>query len=52
MAMYQVCKIDVGENGTTTTSEYKDQTYYFCTADCERVFDEDSEQSLRQQPVM
>lgn len=43
MAKDPVCGMDVDEKTTTLKSEYKGQTYYFCSPGCKRSFDKDPE---------
>ncbi len=35
-----VCKMEVDENGTKNTSTYEENTYYFCSTECKREFDD------------
>ena len=34
-----VCGMQVNPEGTPKRSEYRGQTYYFCTAACQKAFD-------------
>ncbi len=43
MAKDPVCGMDVDEQTATLKSEYKGQTYYFCSTGCKRSFDKDPE---------
>lgn len=36
-----VCKMDVDTDKAAATSEYKGDTYYFCSEDCKKRFDAD-----------
>jgi len=38
-----VCGMDIEPETAAGTSEYKGQTYYFCSAGCKRSFDKDPE---------
>lgn len=38
-----VCGMDVDPNVAAGKSEYKGQTYYFCSPGCKRSFDRDPE---------
>jgi len=38
-----VCGMDVDEKTTTAKSEYKGQTYFFCSPGCKRSFDKEPE---------
>lgn len=39
-----VCGMEVDEKTTTLKSEYKGQTYYFCSPGCKRDFEKAPEQ--------
>lgn len=41
MAKDPVCGMDVDEKTTTLKSEYKGQTYYFCSPGCKRSFEKE-----------
>ena len=41
-----VCGMDILPNEAAGTSEYKGQTYYFCSMGCKRDFDQDPEKYL------
>lgn len=43
MAKDPVCGMDVDEATAAGKSEYKGQTYYFCSPGCKRSFDQDPE---------
>ncbi len=43
MARDPVCKMEVDESTAKAKSEYKDQTYYFCSLDCKEQFDNNPE---------
>ena len=36
-----VCGMDVDEKTATNKSEYKGQTYYFCSPGCKNTFDKE-----------
>ena len=38
-----VCGMEVDEKTATNKSEYKGQTYYFCSPGCKNAFDKDPE---------
>ncbi len=38
-----VCGMDIDPATAVGKSEYKGQTYYFCSAGCKRAFDKDPE---------
>ena len=38
-----VCGMDIDPNTAAGKSEYKGQTYYFCSAGCKNSFDKDPE---------
>ncbi len=38
-----VCGMQVQEDESAGTSNYDGETYYFCSAECKREFDEDPE---------
>jgi Cu+-exporting ATPase len=46
MAKDVVCGMDVEEETAAGKSEYKGQTYYFCSSGCKRAFDKDPEKYL------
>jgi YHS domain-containing protein len=48
MAKDPVCGMDVDEQGAAGKSEYKGQTYYFCSPGCKRSFDKDPEKYVGQ----
>ena len=43
MAKDPVCGMDVDEKTAAYKSEYKGQTYYFCSAGCKKSFDKEPE---------
>lgn len=43
VAKNPVCGMDVDERKASSTSQYKGQTYYFCSKGCKAAFDKDSE---------
>ncbi len=43
MAKDPVCGMDVDEKTAAGKSEYKGQTYYFCSLGCKRAFDKEPE---------
>lgn len=44
MAKDPVCDMDVDEKTAAGQSEYKGQTYYFCSLGCKKAFDKDPAQ--------
>jgi len=46
MAIDPVCGMDVDEKDAAGKSEYKGQTYYFCSLGCKKAFDADPEKYL------
>lgn len=46
MAKDLVCGMDVDEKTAPGKSEYKGQTYYFCSPGCKRAFDRDPERYI------
>ena len=44
-----VCNMDIDPATAAGTSEYKGQTYYFCSMGCKRSFDKDPEKYLSEQ---
>ncbi len=46
MAKDPVCLMDVEEKSAVATSEYKEQTYYFCARGCKVAFDKNPEKYL------
>jgi Cu+-exporting ATPase len=48
MAKDPVCGMDVDESTAAGKSEYKGQTYYFCSPGCKRSFDQDPEKYVGQ----
>lgn len=49
MAKDPVCGMDVDPKQAAGQSEYKGQTYYFCSLGCKKQFDRDPERYLSQQ---
>jgi YHS domain-containing protein len=49
MAKDPVCGMDVDPQQSAGTSEYKGQTYYFCSPGCKRQFDRNPERYIREQ---
>jgi len=43
VAVDPVCGMDVGERKAAGSSEYRGQTYYFCSTGCKAAFDKDPE---------
>jgi Cu+-exporting ATPase len=41
--------MDIDPETAAGTSEYKGETYYFCSMGCKRSFDKDPEKYIRQQ---
>jgi YHS domain-containing protein len=52
MAKDPVCGMDVDEKKAAGKSDYKGQTYYFCSPGCKQAFDKEPEKYLgkRSQP--
>ncbi|MEP7359332.1 MAG: YHS domain-containing protein [Anaerolineales bacterium] len=48
MAKDPVCGMEVDENSAASQSEFKGQTYYFCSTGCKRSFDQEPEQYVGQ----
>jgi YHS domain-containing protein len=46
MAKDPVCGMTIDENKAAGRSEYKGQTYYFCSVGCKVAFDKDPEKYL------
>ena len=46
MAIDPVCKMKVDESSAAATSEYKSETYYFCSPGCKVSFDKEPEKYL------
>ncbi len=46
MAHDPVCHMEVDEQKTSLKSEYRGQTYYFCSAMCKERFDKEPERYL------
>jgi Cu+-exporting ATPase len=45
-AIDPVCQMEVDPKGAAGRSEYRGETYYFCSLGCKRSFDEDPEKFL------
>lgn len=43
-----VCHMNIDAATAAGTSEYKGQTYYFCSPGCKKSFDQDPEKYLAQ----
>lgn len=41
-----VCHMDIDPSTAAGTSEYKEQTYYFCSLGCKKSFDKEPEKYL------
>ncbi len=48
MAKDPVCGMEVDENSAAGKSEFKGQTYYFCSTGCKRSFDKEPEKYVGQ----
>ena len=48
MSIDPVCGMEVDEKSAAGQSEYKGQTYYFCSPGCKRDFDKDPEKYIGQ----
>jgi Cu+-exporting ATPase len=44
MARDPVCGMEVDEKDAAGSSEYRGKTYYFCSGDCKKQFDQKPEQ--------
>lgn len=44
-----VCRIDIDEQDSRFFSDYGNETYYFCSADCKRKFDDHPDDYIRDQ---
>jgi YHS domain-containing protein len=49
MAKDPVCGMDVDPKTTAGKSEYKGQTYYFCSLGCKKVFDKEPQEYVGQE---
>ena len=49
MAADLVCRMDVDENNSRFFSEYDNNRYFFCSAECKRAFDDHPDQYIQQQ---
>ena len=49
MAKDPVCGMTVDEASAAATSEYRGQTYYFCSKGCKAAFDKEPEKYATQQ---
>ncbi len=45
-----VCGMDIDPATAAGKSEYKEQTYYFCSLGCKKAFDENPEKYLGKEP--
>lgn len=52
MAKDPVCGMNVDEKKAAASSDYKGQTYYFCSRGCKVAFDKDPEKILKEGPQM
>ncbi|MEZ4666528.1 MAG: YHS domain-containing protein [Anaerolineae bacterium] len=43
-----VCGMEIDPKQAAGTSEYKSQTYYFCSAGCKKAFDKEPEKYVGQ----
>ena len=48
MAKDPVCGMEVDPKTATNKSEYKGQTYYFCSLGCKSAFEKEPEKYLKQ----
>jgi Cu+-exporting ATPase len=48
MAKDPVCGMDVDEKKAAGKSDYKGQTYYFCSPGCQKSFDKEPEKYVGQ----
>jgi Cu+-exporting ATPase len=48
MVIDPVCEMTVSETTAAAKSNYKGQTYYFCSMLCKQLFDRDPEKYLRE----
>lgn len=48
MAKDPVCGMDINEKQAATTAQHQGRTYYFCSEDCRREFDQNPERYARQ----
>ena len=48
MAKDPVCGMEVEEQNAAATSQYNNQTYYFCCMHCKESFDKDPEKYLQE----
>ena len=46
-----VCGMTISPDDAVGHADYKGQTYYFCSANCKRQFDQDPQRYASQQPV-
>ena len=47
MAIDPVCEMEVDEETVEFRSQYASQTYYFCSAECQELFEQRPEQYAR-----
>jgi YHS domain-containing protein len=50
MAQDPVCGIEVDEATAPASIEYKRQTYYFCSEECKKQFEEEMGEYLEESP--
>ncbi|HYO81114.1 MAG TPA: YHS domain-containing protein, partial [Bryobacteraceae bacterium] len=48
MAQDLVCSMDVNEQDTRFFTEYNDDKYFFCSAECKRAFDDHPDRFIQQ----
>jgi Cu+-exporting ATPase len=48
MAQDPVCNMTVDENATAGKTEYKDKTYFFCSAGCKETFEKEPEKFVEE----
>jgi YHS domain-containing protein len=48
MAKDPVCGMDVDPKTAAGKSEYKGQTYYFCSSGCKKAFDKEPDRYVRE----
>jgi YHS domain-containing protein len=46
MAIDPVCKMEVDEKTAKFKTEYKGETYYFCSPGCKKAFEENPEEYI------
>ncbi len=45
-----VCKMEINERDAAAVSDYKGQTYYFCSEGCKESFDKHPEKYVGKKP--